>query len=226
MEATEAKRTTYPYHFKSTRGQKRVERVLKALEAGPLRATTIAERVYCDPSFVRAVIRHLKAEPRRVYIYEYNVIDGQKVPFYALGDKPDAPRTRRTSQENYAARWADEEKYKAYREAERDRRRAIREALPACENIRDRRIYNPPLDQQIMALLEVPGYTMSEMAKRLDANLRSIQTAMRKLRLAGKAQRATNGTKKEWQWELRTKPLPAPVVKILKPQGIFAALGL
>lgn len=219
-------RKAYPYHFTSTRGQMRVARVLKSLEAGPLRSAEIAKLVFCDVSLVLAVIKHLKAEPQRVFIFDYPVIDGQKVPLYALGSEPDAVRTRRTKQEHYAIRRADPEKHAKTLAQDRARRRAARAALPASEKLRDRRVYDPPLDQQILTLLEVPGYTMSQMAAKLDANPRSIQTAIRKLRKEGKAQRAANGTKKEWQWELCTRPLPAPIVSVRKPQGIFAALGL
>jgi hypothetical protein len=97
--------------------------------------------------------------------------------------------------------------------------------VPAELRQRDRRTYDPPLPQQVLALVEkMPGYTTEQIAYRLDANLRAVITAVRSLAKEGEIQRAKNSTMKAYQWEAPARPM-ARVPKVAR-QSIFGALGL
>jgi predicted transcriptional regulator len=214
--------------FQSKRAQIRIRRLLALLKGAekPLPSVTIAEKLHCDTSLVTEYIRHLKKEPRLVRIADYDVVNGTKRALYALGAEADAPMTRQSNGERYALVKNDPARRQRRNELARKRAKEKRAALKPDQRQRDRRVYDPPLEQQIPSLLEkMPGYTTEQIAQRLNANERAVQRVVQRLRKAGTVQRAANSTMKAHQWELPHRPMAA-VPRIRKPQGVFAALGL
>ena len=215
--------------FTSARAQIRIERILAALAGGPMSTTELSSAVHLDRSAITDYLAHLMKEPRRVRIAEYRTVrgpkNGNRQPVYALGAEPDAPRERMSNVERWERVKADPQAYANSLASRREHHRRARAAVPPELRQRDRRVYDPPLEQQIPELLaQVPGYTTRQLAAKLDANLKSTITALGKLRKAGAVRRAETGTLKEYQWEVPARPLPAPI--ITKSQGIFAALGV
>lgn len=210
--------------FQSKRAQIRIKRLLALLEGQTLPASTIAEKLHCDRSLVTEYLRHLRAEPnRRARITGYDVVNGTRRPFYGLGIEPDAPMTRQTNQERYAKVQADPVKYELHLTKARDLHRIKRAAVPPELRQRDRRIYEPPLEVQIVDLLSrMPGCTNKQIASRLEANERAVQLVTRRLSKAGEIQRAKVSTMKKWQWEVPDRPM-TPVPKV-KAQSWFGAL--
>jgi predicted transcriptional regulator len=209
--------------FQSKRAQIRIERLLALLAGQTLPASTIAEKLYCDQSMATEYLRHLRSEPnRRVRIAGYDVINGTKRPLYGLGSEPDAPMTRKTNVERHAAVRADPARLERRRELSRQSYSRRRAQIPRQ---RDRRVYDPPLPDQVLALLgKMPGYTTEQIAQRLDANQRAVQLVVQKLRREGKVRRAEASTMKAYQWETPGRPMAA-VPKVPR-QTIFAALGI
>ena len=209
--------------FQSKRAQRRIERLLELLVGQNLPACTLAEKLHCDQSMVTEYLRYLREEPnRRVRVAGHDVVNGTKRPLYGLGSEPDAPMTRKTNKERHAAVKSDPVRLERRREVCREsywRRRA------KTPRQRDRRVYDPPLPEQVLGLLgKMPGYTTEQIAQRLDANQRAVQLVVQRLRLEGKVRRAEASTTKAYQWETPERPM-TPVPKVLR-QTIFAALGI
>lgn len=212
-------------NFKSQRAQRRINRILEVLKDGPMLARTIADAVHCHRSMVTDYLTHLMDEPRRVRIADYWIIGKRKAPCYGLGSDPNEESTPMTHAERWAAVKADPVRYAAALESRKRAHKKKREKMGP--KLRDRRVYVPPLPEQVLSLLlEVPGYTTPQMAIKLDANERAVRTAVSQLKKGGKIRRAQNSTMKEYQWETLEKPMPAPLAKTMKPQTIFSALGL
>lgn len=215
--------------FTSARAGLRIARIIEVLAQGPMTTIAIADAIHCDRSAVTEYLRHLMSqEPRQVRIADYETISGEcngsKRPLYALGAEPDAPLTKQSNQEKWAKVRADPEKYEASLKSRRESARRTR-AKKAEVHQRDRRVYDPPLPQQVAELVEsMPGYTTPQIAEKLGANERAVIRVIAKLRTAGAIRRAEHWRTKEYRWETPINPMPAPVVA--KQQGIFAALGL
>lgn len=209
--------------FQSKRAQIRIGRLLALLDGRMLPASDLAAHLYCDQSLVTEYLRHLREEPnRRVRIAGYDVVNGTKRPLYGLGSKPDAPMTRKTNKERHAAVKSDPKRLERRREVCRESYWRRREKIPRQ---RDRRVYDPPLPDQVLGLLgKMPGYTTEQIAQRLDANQRAVQLVVQRLRREGKVQRAAASTMKAYQWEIPGRPMSA-VPKVSR-QTIFAALGI
>lgn len=209
--------------FKSKRAQIRIERLLALLEGRMLPSVTIAELLHCDQSLATEYIRHLKAEPRRVRVAGHETVNGVKRALYGLGDGPDEPMTRQTNQERYAKVQADPVKYERHLTKARDLHRRKRAAVPLERRQRDRRVYDPPLEVQVLELIKrMPGYTNEQIANRLPANERAVQRVTRRLKNAGAIQRAKASTMKTWQWEVPERPMTA--TPRVAPQPWFASL--
>lgn len=217
------------YTFNSERAHIRIQRILDLLNGGPMSTREVGETLHMDQTMASAYLRFLMFAPRRVYICGYRIVGKRSAPLYALGDLPNAKPTRQTNKERWARVKADPVKYAKSLESRRNVHRRKREQIPIELRARDRRVFDPPLCQQIVALLEeVPGYTCSQIAAKMDISLHTVRTSIDKLRRDGKIQRVTHGSGKEYQWEVPHKPLPAPLSKTLgiKPQSWAAALGV
>jgi hypothetical protein len=209
--------------FKSNRAQIRIARLLVLLEGCMLPSAALAELLHCDQSLATEYLRHLRAAPRRVRVAGYETVNGVKRALYGLGDAPDEPMTRMTGRERYAKVQADPEKYELHLTKARDLHRRKRAAVPPEQRQRDRRIYDPPLEIQIVDLLNrMPGCTNEQIASRLDANQRAVQRVTQRLSKAGAIQRAKASTMKKWQWEVPDRPMTA--TPRVTPQPWFAAL--
>lgn len=212
--------------FQSERAQLRIARLIEILRGRKLSCTQILAELHCDRSLATEYLRHLRHDkPRRVRIAGYAIIDGSRIPMYQLGNRPDAPLTCKTNEERYARVKADPALYAAHIENARARHRAIRDAVPIEKRQRNRLTKDEALEPRILALLaKHPGYSLVQMATLMDVGERSTRTALKKLKDSGQVQRADNASSKEWRYELPDNPLQAPMR--IKPQGIFAALGL
>jgi hypothetical protein len=211
--------------FQSKRAQLRIIRLLELLADGMLPARTLAEKLHCDQSGVTEYLRYLGAEPRRVRVAGYEVVNGTKRRLYGLGAEPDEPMTAKTNQERYAAVLADPVRLQRTRELSRARHRQRRDAVPLEHRKRNRLRMDQSLEPRILSILaECPGYTVDQLAAKMSAGERSTRTAVEKLRAAGTIQRSANAKGKKHRYETPGKPMPAPL--ITKPQGAFAALGI
>lgn len=209
--------------FQSARAQLRIARLLELLADGMLPARALAEKLHCDQSGVTEYLRHLGAEPRRVRVAGYEVVNGTKRRLYGLGAEPDEPMTAKTNKERYAAVLADPVRLQRTRELSRARHRQRRDAVPLEQRKRNRLRMDQALEPRILAILaECPGYTVDQLAAKMSVGERSTRTAVEKLRAAGSIQRSSNATGKKHRYEVPEKPLPAPVAS--KPQLWFAAL--
>jgi biotin operon repressor len=208
--------------FQSKRAQIRIERLLALLAEGNMSSAALAGKLYCHQTLVAEYIRYLRREPRRVRIADYEIINGTKIRLYGLGDAPDTPMRQMTNSERHARLKADPERLKRCRQRERQAYAHWRAQTPRQ---RDRRVYNPPLEDQVLGLLgKMPGYTTEQIAQRLDANQRAVQLVVQRLRREGKVRRAVASTMKMYQWEIPERPMAA--VPKVAPQSIFAALGI
>lgn len=215
--------------FKSKRAQLRIERILEVLQAGPLSSADLALAVHCDRSAIYDYLAHLMAEPRRVRIFDHPAATDAKiaarVPRYALGSEPDAELVPLTPADYRASVKNDPQRLARRQQTDRDRMRRKRAAVPIEERVRDRRVYDPPLEEQIHALLNTsPGYDRPKITARLGANERAVQRALRALVASGRVRRAEHGTGKTWKWETPENPVPAPLAAGLPKMSWMNAL--
>lgn len=211
--------------FTSVRAQKRIARILQELAHGALPAAWLANKVHCDHSMVTDYLQHLMAEPRRVRIVGHEVINGSKRPLYGLGNAPDAPNTVQKNNERWAKVKADPVKYSASLESRKEHHRRKRALVPMEERIRDRRVYDPPLIEQVeMLVAERPGFTRLQIAEELDANERAVMRVLQQLMKEEKVRPCVHGNRKAHQYETMDKPLPPPPELPKRPQNPFSAL--
>jgi len=211
--------------FTSVRAQRRIARILQELANGPLPALWLAHKVHCDHSMVTDYLQHLMAEPRQVRVVGYEVVNGCKRPLYGLGVDPDEPNKVQDNTERWQKVKADPVKYSASLESRREHHRRKRALVPMEERKRDRRVYDPPLIEQVETLVaERPGFTRLQIADELDANERAVMRVLQQLMKAEKIRPCAHGNRKAHQYETADKPLPPPPAFPKQPQNPFSAL--
>jgi hypothetical protein len=211
--------------FTSARAQRRISRILQELAHGALPAVWLANKVHCDHSMITDYLQYLMAPPRRVRIVGHEVVNGSKRPLYGLGSDADVPNTVQTNQEKWEKVKSDPVKYSASLESRKEHHRRKRALVPMEERKRDRRVYNPPLIEQVeMLVSERPGFTRLQIAEQLDANERAVMLVLQKLMKAEKVRPCIYGNRKAHQYETVDRPLPPPPEIPKVAQNPFSAL--
>lgn len=218
--------TSPHYTFTSVRANLWIVRVLDALET-PMTAVQLAATLHKSKVGVLDYLRHLMAEPRRVYIADYAKSTRGHSPVYALGSLPDAePPKRKSHSEKYAALIADAEAYAAH--LARRRESARLRAGP--------RVVSTPIPARIKAFLEDhPRSTAREIAERLGVGRETTMQTLQRLRRAGIVRLWTPDRKRRavhWQLKVMPEMSDSPVRHVqrawtptpVKAQNPFSAL--
>ena len=189
------------YKFASQRAQIGIERILKALESGPMSREELCKALHRSKTGMTHYLLYLRGNaslgwPRRVYIIDWLPARGHYVPAYALGSRPDKREPKRMSdKDRSAARMkkllADPVAHEQFKARRRELHGSTRPRALSLAN-------------RILRYLELsPGRTAREIAIGLDADMRCTVTNLQRLRKTGKAKLyAQPGKKRKMYWHL------------------------
>lgn len=211
------------FNFKSQRAKIRIDRILAILEREQLTVRELAARLHSSKSAINHYIKHLHAEPKRIFIAGYAPGSQRGIALYTKGDQEDAPYQKKSKGQYWQEVKADPERLAATHAVQarvRAKKRGREHLLRQCKK------YDPPLLEQVKKYVEMwPGSTTRQIAERIDATFGGVKQAVSELKRSG-ILTFEKRTREGAFWELasRKKVRHAPVV--VKPQGIFAALGV
>lgn len=216
--------TNKPLTFKTERSLIRIKRITEILRGRKLSSREISAELHCDVSMTTEYLRHMRHDkPRRVRICGY--VNNSKTPLYQLGNKADEPMTPKTKKQKYEEIKADPARYNRILARGRARNKALRDAVPVEKRQRIRLRKEDDAENRIVELLDKnPGCSLAMIAAKLEIRERSVLTLLRKLKTSGLVQRVPNTLSRVWLYQLPSRPVPEPLR--IRPQGIFAALGL